>query len=842
VTRTLACALLAVAGCDAAPDRSGDAGATCADRWTIPVEAVVEGLVASADGSRVYAVGRADEAGWIGAIDACAGVATDARPAPPAGRLEAAVRVGPDLYAVGADAADAVVARFGDDLSPRWVTPLGEDGPTEGLADVVATSSGALWAVGEVTGDGPPRRLLVRVDAGGVACPIALEGARAIDAVADSVHVVATDGASATLHRFDDGACGGCGCAPVESSAAWALPAGTTVSALAVERDAAFVAGFSVTDGPAGAAYLARLEAGALAATARLDPTEGVAGFVDLALDGDLVLAVGASGWDGAPGFATAQGVLAAFATGFGEDEAPLVVIEPTDTRLITSVAVGAANPRFWMAGLRGEGRSTLLQCRREADGCEGATSGAWPVAPGVDAGAPSPDGGAPDAGVDAGAPPSAVPVIDRRDGRRLRRRGQPWYPTGYYPGAALNMTGPDFAGDHRAYNEALIERLASQQIDLFRVWINWGALTNASAPTDAQWDRFILTPYERTGPGDAVDGRPRLDLDRFSEAYFDEIEHAVAFAESRDVVVQVLLLDCWHAGFGRSFGFDALDYFAAGNNVNGVSFGSEAAWADVDGPVYARNVAFVEEVVRRIGHHENVIWETCNEARWVPYADPAASAAHPFHARLAEAIHAVEAAEGHPRHLVMPVDLPEHRTVAGHRTPAPSDAQSVDAFRAQLLDPQHGWGLPLISDNDCCPGEPDADLLRRKAWAALTAGAHLDVFNNEMFRRTVLEATNTTRGMRFVSMPGRLVTGRGVDLATMAPCDATATPARWCYGHADGERIVYVEGGGATALSGLPATVDAVWFDPRSGEITPAGAGPSFTAPDGRDWVLHVR
>ncbi|MCB9593316.1 MAG: cellulase family glycosylhydrolase [Sandaracinaceae bacterium] len=854
MTRLVAALLVVLAGCDEAGPAGSDAGPgeACLDRWSLSLpDAVVEDLASSDVG--LFAFGRAGDDGWIGTIDACRGQLAREERARPEGADRASLTAGAvrngERFAVGATSDDGVLVRGALDGPLAYVAALGDPGSVEAFADVAAAGD-ALYLAGDVSSAGPSRALLVRVDGAGEACPLtAPEGrrARALATDGDRVYLAVSSADSIALHRYSESTCAraGCACSPAASGPAIPIgPGEPTVTALAIDGGRAWLGGYLIEGPGRGAAFLVRvdLDTGVVEATSRLDPTDGVDGFVDLALDGDLVLATGATGWDGGAGFASATGVLAAFDRDFVEGASPIVILEPSGVRLVNAVGVDTARSGFWLAGLTGDGSSRVQRCLRSADGCEGTLTGEWPDAPppSMDGGATGLDGGTPpeDAGVSGPSPPA----IDPRDGRRFVRDGRPWYPTGYYPGAGLNMTGPDYAGDYRAYDDALVDRLAAEGIDLFRVWINWGALPHATPGMPATWDAFVLTPYARTGPGVAIDGLPRLDLDAWNEAYFDELEHTVARAEAAGIVVQLLLLDCWHAGFGRSFGFEDFDFFAAQNNANGVSFASEAAWADVDGPIYARNVAFVEEVVRRVGHHPNVVWETCNEPRWVPPSDPAAVAAHPFHARLAARIHAVEADAGHPTHLVMPVDLPEHRTVAGHRTPADSAAQSVDDFRRALVSTQHAWGIPLVSDNDCCPGEPDAALLRRKAWAAFTGGAHLDVFNNEMFQRSVLESTNTTLGMRWVSIPGRLVRDRGIDLATMAPCDATVAPARWCYGHATGERILYVEGGGDTTVSDAPAPADAVWLDPRTGALSDAGDGPTFTAPSASDWVLHVR
>lgn len=440
--------------------------------------------------------------------------------------------------------------------------------------------------------------------------------------------------------------------------------------------------------------------------------------------------------------------------------------------------------------------------------------------------------------------PPSAVPSIHPDDPHRLYRHGRTWVPSGYYPGAALNMTGEDFAGDFLGYDHALVDLLEEHEIDLFRVWINWGNVGNDTGPIEAQWDRYIEHPWLRVGPELAIDGEPRFDLDQPNPAYDALVDDAVAYAGERDIVVQVMLLDCWHAGFGLQYGFGELDYFHQQNNTNAVHFEGHEQWIATSGPVWDRHAAFVERVVGAIGHHPNIVWETCNEMQAANSADPIASASHPFHVAIADVIHATEDAHGHPRHLVVPVDLPEHRTVAGHRTPAngQGEEEPVEAFHRRLADEQFAWGLPLVSDNDCCGGEPDATLLRAKAWAALTGGGQVDVFNNELFASAVMNAQNTHDGMRWVGHVGRLLREREIDVAGMAPHDELVTEGAWCLARPGEDAIVYVPGGLAeVTIDALPPAYDAIWFDPREGTTQAAGSGPTFVAPTADDWVLHV-
>ncbi len=476
-----------------------------------------------------------------------------------------------------------------------------------------------------------------------------------------------------------------------------------------------------------------------------------------------------------------------------------------------------------------------------EPDGAVTPDASALDAGTGVDAAS---DADVPDATLDADAPDGAlpdpgVPEIHPTDPHRFAMNGSVWWPAGYYPGAAFNMTGDDYNGDYDGYNQAFIDLAAQQGINLFRIWINWGNLGNGSG-----WDNHILHPYLRTGPGTANDGDPKLDLDQFNPDYFDLIERSVEYARQQGMVVQVLLLDCWHAGYGESYGFYDLDYFSGANNVNGVDFTTEAQWLDPSGTIFSYNAAFVEHVVETIGDKPNIIWETCNEKRaGSPPDDPDVWAQDPFHAGMAAVIRARESALAYPAHLIMPVDLPEHRTVAGHRTPTNGlpNAESLDDMHDRLATVQFGWNRPLISDNDCCAGEPDAVFVRRKAWLALTAGAQVDLFNNEGYLSAVLANQNTADGMRWVALTRTFIDDLGVNLVGMVPLDSAVDGGATAYGRAGQEYVIYQRTGAAFTVTGLPSALTATWFNPRNGTTQAAGSGPTFTPPTTADWVLYV-
>jgi len=429
------------------------------------------------------------------------------------------------------------------------------------------------------------------------------------------------------------------------------------------------------------------------------------------------------------------------------------------------------------------------------------------------------------------------VPAIDPADPHRFVMNDLPWYPVGYYPGASFAMTSADYGGDYQAYTEAYVDLAANHGINFFRIWINWGTV---DASTMDDWDAYILHPYLRTGPGEAVDGKPRVDLDQLDPDYLTRIEQAVAYAASRGMVVQLMLFDCGHIHYNATLA--ARDYYRGANNINGLDWSTEGEWLDPDGAVFDRIQAFVEAVVAAVGDQPGIIWETCNEKFGSPFDTYQAAANDPFHVAVAQVVRAKEQELGYPTHLIMPVDLPEHRTVAGHRTPASNNAETIVEMHDRLAGEQFAWDVPLITDNDCCLGEPDADFIREKAWAALTAGAYIDVFNNELTYAATLQNQNTADGMRYVALTRQFVEDQGVDLVGMAPADELVTGGAWALARPGDEFVVYLRAGGSTELQQPPASPQAVWFDPRQGGTQPAGSGPAFTAPDGSDWVLHVR
>src|SRR6516165_9749080 len=92
--------------------------------------------------------------------------------------------------------------------------------------------------------------------------------------------------------------------------------------------------------------------------------------------------------------------------------------------------------------------------------------------------------------------------------------KGNPVYLTGSYLNEYNMLSG---SWDFSAY----LDFLRQQKQNFTRVW-GWEQSPWFYDQTGQI--SFSSQPYERTGPGFALDGAPKFDLTRFNQAYFDQL------------------------------------------------------------------------------------------------------------------------------------------------------------------------------------------------------------------------------------------------------------------------------------------------------------------------------
>jgi hypothetical protein len=340
------------------------------------------------------------------------------------------------------------------------------------------------------------------------------------------------------------------------------------------------------------------------------------------------------------------------------------------------------------------------------------------------------------------------------------------------------------------------------------------------------------------------------VDTTQFDDAHFAFWRGLLTYARDRGIVVQLCLRESWHnnkwkrpTGDGEDYWGQRFDYYATGNNVNGINITTENGWHDTNpaSTTWQLHTAIIRQAVDRFGDLPNIVWEVCNEPR--PYydgKDPAETGKTPnnWTFLLGAYLKSYEQSTRGYQHVCMPIDLPDHQHVAGQKPPehTPTEAHATLLAQYNAMAPRQA----LITDNDAPNSELDPHGRGQKAWAALTAGAHIDYFDYYIGSISALTSTDATEGMRYVGYVGSFVQSLSNGVRGMVPSDNLVTNG-WCLARPGTEYIVYLISGGTTTVSGLPTFRNCRWYNPRTGAFQPAASGPTFIAPDSNDWILHI-
>lgn len=128
--------------------------------------------------------------------------------------------------------------------------------------------------------------------------------------------------------------------------------------------------------------------------------------------------------------------------------------------------------------------------------------------------------------------------------------------------------------------------------------------------------------PYARTGPGNALDGKPKYDLTRFNDEYFTRLRFRVAEAGKHGIYVSVMLFQGWSVEKKGQVGNPWQGHpFNKANNVNGLDGdlngdgqGPEIHTLDAPKQILEIQRAYVRRVVDTVNDLNNVLYEIGNE------------------------------------------------------------------------------------------------------------------------------------------------------------------------------------------------------------------------------------
>ena len=128
-----------------------------------------------------------------------------------------------------------------------------------------------------------------------------------------------------------------------------------------------------------------------------------------------------------------------------------------------------------------------------------------------------------------------------------------------------MGPTDPPPPFDYPAYLDFMVEH----NHNFMRLW-TWELPTwNTEANRQKRLHYVRPLVYARTGPGNALDGKPKFDLTKYDREYFDRLRSRVTAARDRGIYVSIMLFEGW--GVQRIAGVWKFHPFNRENNVNGI-------------------------------------------------------------------------------------------------------------------------------------------------------------------------------------------------------------------------------------------------------------------------------
>ncbi len=390
------------------------------------------------------------------------------------------------------------------------------------------------------------------------------------------------------------------------------------------------------------------------------------------------------------------------------------------------------------------------------------------------------------------------------------RGDGMPILLTGshvWYNLVDMGATDPPLEMDYDAY----LRWMRGYNHNFMRMW-RWELTRWKAKQTDVH---IALHPWQRTGEGLALDGKPRFDLSRFDEAYFLRLRSRVEAAGQQGIYVSIMLFEGWGLRFCEN-GWQSHP-FHPGNNVNDT--GSVLNLADNGLSIFtlAHNEittiqeAYVKRVIETVNDLDNVLYEICNE-------NTPESTEWQYH--MIQFVHAYERTKPkqHPVGMTFqyeggtnkalfesPADWISPGREGGYRDDPPLN----DGGKVILNDTDHLWG---VGGN------------QGWVWKSLLRGLN-PIFMDPYGGRVLNKAFNPQwEGIRKSMGLAREIAGK-INLARMEPARETASTG-YCLQDPGNEYLVYLPFGGEVKLdlAGFSGAFRCEWFNASTGERSSGG------------------
>jgi concanavalin A-like lectin/glucanase superfamily protein/uncharacterized protein DUF6298/collagenase-like protein with putative collagen-binding domain len=398
----------------------------------------------------------------------------------------------------------------------------------------------------------------------------------------------------------------------------------------------------------------------------------------------------------------------------------------------------------------------------------------------------------------------------------------------------------------------AYLNFLVANHHNFFRLW----RAENAKGGEISDNFFFAPMPYQRTGPGTALDGNPKFDVTMFNQAYFDRMRADVIAARDRGIYVSIMLFDGWSVESKRAPHHPWIGHpYNQANNINSVNGdpngnGSGEEVQTLNNPrtatqqvILPLEEAYVRKVIDTVNDLDNVLYEISNET------DGGG-------AQTAWENYMIDFVKGYEQSK--PKQHPVGMTV---QYPGGSNSD-LFASHADWISPNGDINnLPVVTGSKVVIY--DTDHLcgvcgnRQFAWKSFMRGGNtlfMDPYDGQATGRGApsgYDPNNANDVSLRKNMGYTLDYATRMDLAHMTPHGELSSTG-YCLAKptaTGAEYLVYAENGAVFTvnLSATSGTLTVEWFSPSTGTTTSGGTVSgggtrSFSPAAGGDWVLYLK
>jgi hypothetical protein len=159
---------------------------------------------------------------------------------------------------------------------------------------------------------------------------------------------------------------------------------------------------------------------------------------------------------------------------------------------------------------------------------------------------------------------------------------------------------------------EKYLDDAVNHKMTVTRTFLLFRELQNARNPSSSCKPESpdYISPFPRTGPGNALDGELLYDLDQWNPEYFDRLHRFLDAASRRGIVVELTL-------FSNAYADDiwALNPLRAENNKQNTE---KIIWQDYlslkHPELLRRQQAYARKIIQETSQYDNVYYEIANE------------------------------------------------------------------------------------------------------------------------------------------------------------------------------------------------------------------------------------